>query len=157
MTILCWQWLRQYPTGVGSLLYTRVVWTWHSLMSYPDTKQEVTCKEDHFTREARFAVIHIHSLCPVVAPKLISKVALSAIPPPVIPWTEWFPFLWGKLLSDSDCARSFLSPTHCLCSSLISRPSLKQNTYWVSKQSSRSFPSLPCSNICFTNLRARLA
>lgn len=40
MTILCWRWLGQYPTGVGSLLYTSMVWTWHSLMSYPDTKWE---------------------------------------------------------------------------------------------------------------------
>ncbi|KAF4798018.1 hypothetical protein TURU_066416 [Turdus rufiventris] len=25
MAILCWRWLRQYPTGVGSLLYTSMV------------------------------------------------------------------------------------------------------------------------------------
>ena len=124
-----------------------VVWLCQSLMSYPDTKWEVTCKSDHFTQEAKFAVTHIHSLCPVVISKLTSKVALSRMPSPVLPWTQRFPFPWGKLLSDSDCARSFLVTYRCcLLSTFVSRSYFwkKLLTFQAARQKSYfHFPTSP--------------
>lgn len=153
MTILCWQWLRQYPTGVGSLLYTSMVWTWQ-LDELSRCKMRGDLQVGSFYT-GRQICCHSHSL-PLPSCGTKADFKGSSVSDPItsdsLDWIFSFPV--GLTAKSLRLCKILTCHLHVAFAPHSSHDHLCKKTYWVSKQSNLG---LPIPNIWFRNLRARLA